>query len=498
MNGKRYNGIIYFIGLVILATLCTQVYWNYKNYLTGKQQLINDVHSSLDQAVDLYYTQLASENSFAFIQADTTRWREQIRHRVDLEKDSVFIDIQQFEYGIKQEWAIDSLEKQIVNEGGRFSIIVNDSSNPSIKRDMMLHFLDSIKDPFQKLTSKIIVSVTQDSLALGTIDSLIDAELKRKKIDLAYGLSYTDFLGDQSKLREELVLNSELNAQSASPYFLSDRALTIHFSNITLQVLKRNLIGILLSFLLVGSVVYCLMYLLNVIRKQKQLAEIKNDLIGNITHEFKTPIATIGVAMEAITDFDAASDSEKNLRYANISKQQVEKLNVMVEKLLETATLDSEKLQLQLEAVDLVTLLQKVSSPENWQLEHKQIYFRSEIESLTIKVDPFHFENALQNIIDNAIKYGGDRIEVVLTANQSTIDIRIKDNGSSLTEQHKKMIFDKFYRVPKGNTHDVKGYGIGLYYTKKIIEKHQGKIQLDIRPNTCFIISIPLWAVQLK
>jgi signal transduction histidine kinase len=265
--------------------------------------------------------------------------------------------------------------------------------------------------------------------------------------------------------------------------------------------------------LLVASVIICLLYLLRIIKRQKQLAEVKNDLISNITHEFKTPLATMGIAMEAIQKFNAENDSEKNIRYAKISREQVDKLNMMVEKLLETATLDSENLELNFETYNLVELLQLASQNEAFSMGDKTISFSScastdaigfgrrlsaedsgdmrTEEDIPYSIDVFHFENAINNIIDNAIKYGGKDISVEIVKQNNSIEITISDSGTSLTEVHKKQIFEKFYRVPKGNTHDVKGFGIGLYYSKKIIEKHNGTIDLSIKPNTRFKITLP-------
>jgi len=198
----------------------------------------------------------------------------------------------------------------------------------------------------------------------------------------------------------------------------------------------------------------------------------------------------MAIAMEAIQKFNTENDSEKNIRYAKISREQVDKLNMMVEKLLETATLDSEKLELNFEKYNLVELLEKASQKEAFSVGDKTISFSSSEEDILSSIDVFHFENAINNIIDNAIKYGGKEISVEIAKHKS-IEIIISDSGTSLTEAHKKHIFEKFYRVPKGNTHDVKGFGIGLYYTKKIVEKHKGNIDLSIKPNTSFKITLP-------
>ena len=230
--------------------------------------------------------------------------------------------------------------------------------------------------------------------------------------------------------------------------------------------------------------------MLKIIRQQKQLAEVKNDLISNITHEFKTPLATIGAAVEGIQTFNEANDPEKNKRYAKISEVQVHKLTGMVEKLLETATLDSEQLQLNKEPTDLVALLQNTTNKEAFLASGKNLLFTTNESELMHDIDVFHFENALNNLIDNAIKYGGNIIEMSLKRTTGNIEITISDGGNGLTTAESKQIFEKFYRVPKGNTHDVKGFGIGLYYTKKIVEKHDGTISVSVKPTT-FTIQLP-------
>jgi two-component system phosphate regulon sensor histidine kinase PhoR len=163
----------------------------------------------------------------------------------------------------------------------------------------------------------------------------------------------------------------------------------------------------------------------------------------------------------------------------------------MVEKLLETAMLDSEKLSLQFEEINLVTFLERITTEKAMASEEKKISFTTSEKEIHQHVDVFHFENAINNIIDNAVKYGGEEIYVVIEIQGNQVEISISDTGTSLSEVHKSEIFQKFYRVPKGNTHDVKGYGIGLYYVKKIIEKHNGTVDLILGNLTKFKISLP-------
>ena len=232
--------------------------------------------------------------------------------------------------------------------------------------------------------------------------------------------------------------------------------------------------------------------MLKIIKHQKQLAEVKNDLISNITHEFKTPIATISVAIESIKDFDIINDKDKTKKYLDMSGDQLSKLNLMVEKLLETATLDSDNLELNKEEINVTELLKSIVNKHQFELVDKTFPYISSDEDVLLNVDLFHIENAINNVIDNAIKYGGNEISAEIKQTADWVEISILDNGSSLIKANKDKLFEKFYRVSKGNTHDVKGFGIGLYYSKKIIEKHHGTIALDLSTNTtCFKISLP-------
>jgi len=497
MNRFKYRWILYFISAVIFTTLCIQGYWNYKNYQLGKQQLINDVQTSIDNAVDQYFTQLATGESFKFIK-DSVEINLSHTNITNANRDSIQIIINDSNRDFKTHSVVRdkfSTELKMIKSHGKDTvnsvIIIQDSLGANVRTDSINTYFEKLSEPIEWLSSKIILSLSENELSLSKIDSIFKIELKRKNIAIDYGLRYTNPFYESQELRADLIENAKLKTASKSPFFVDHSKLTVHFDNVTLAVLKKNSFGMLLSFLLVTSVIVCLLYLLSIIKHQKQLAEVKNDLISNITHEFKTPIATIGAAMEAIQTFNSENDAEKNIRYSKISSEQVEKLNGMVEKLLETATLDSEKLTLNFEEVNLVELLRKTTHKEAFTIENKTITFEASEETLIYSVDIFHFENALNNIIDNAVKYGGNEISAEIKKVNGQIEISISDTGTSLSEANKKQIFEKFYRVPKGNTHDVKGFGIGLYYSKKIIEKHQGTISLNLTPQTSFKITLP-------
>ena len=232
--------------------------------------------------------------------------------------------------------------------------------------------------------------------------------------------------------------------------------------------------------------------MLKIIQQQKELAAIKNDLISNITHEFKTPIATVSTAIEAIENFNVIDDKQKTQKYLTMSAVQLKKLHQMVEKLLETATLDSEQLMLKKETLDVVAMTEKLVNKYQLLSKNKTLIFSSNLQPIYLNIDVFHFENVISNLIDNAIKYGGSTIEIHINSILKSVEISIADDGDGIEKNQQEKIFDKFYRVPKGNTHDVKGFGIGLYYCKKIVEKHRGILVLSSNNNqTIFKITLP-------
>ena len=185
-------------------------------------------------------------------------------------------------------------------------------------------------------------------------------------------------------------------------------------------------------------------------------------------------------------------EKEKTEKYLAMSALQLKKLHQMVEKLLETATLDSEQLLLKKETIDVVEMTERLVNKHKMLANQKELVFSSNLKPIYLNIDVFHFENVISNLIDNAIKYGGNRVEININSILNSTEITIADDGNGIEKTQQEKIFDKFYRVPKGNTHDVKGFGIGLYYCKKIVEKHEGNITLNSdKKQTIFKITMP-------
>ena len=488
MNKSNYKWVVLFIGLTIVLTIAVQFYWNIREYQTNKQNLIGKVELSLDNAVEDYYANLTRSGFITVSPTDTIN--------TNFKSDTILVSTKS-RRGLRKK--IDStLENLSKRDTGKILLMGNyRSHNPSFLN--MSEFSKNI----DHLISKVVVSFSRDSLDLAKLNNYLITELDRNSIDVDYGMkfNYLNFISRDSVQKKSIDFNFDkyqnnehsLAAISKSNYLPYRSTLTIQFSNATKTLLRDSLVSIFLSLLLSISIIASLIYLLKTIYRQKQLAEVKNDLISNITHEFKTPIATIATALEAMKNFNALNDKTKSEKYIAMASSQTKKLDVMVEKILETAILNHEEIVLDKSPINLYEMLETVISKYTLLNDQKSFNFQSTIKNSTLILDKFHIENALGNIIDNAVKYGGNIINISLHTKGKLIEIIIADNGNGIHKSQKDKVFEQFYRIPKGNTHNVKGFGIGLFYTKKIIEKHGGSIDIiyDKNENTLFSITLP-------
>ena len=251
--------------------------------------------------------------------------------------------------------------------------------------------------------------------------------------------------------------------------------------------LTGKMTGIVLaSGLLLCIVGFALYFLLRIIGRQKKLSEIKNDFISNISHEFKTPISTIAAAVEAMETFGALEDAAKAKRYLTISKNELDRLAGMVNKILELSLYEKQDPGLKPEPVNIDEMIADLVSSYSMH-QGKKIYFhyRNQAGAPTIKADRLHLHNVLDNLIDNAVKYSGTevKIDIEFSRDQDFYTLVVKDNGIGISGKDLPYIFEKFYRVPSGNIHKIKGYGLGLSYVKYIIEKHGGWCLAESTPG---------------
>lgn len=491
---KNQNRIVFFVGIIVLLTIVIQFYWNYVQYKNNRQQVENEIQISLDNAVDNYYTELSKETMFAYAyeseKKDTNALNSlsEVSSRITSMRSDTLVKGKP-----KTGQEIEKLSKH-VKERTFKSFLMLDSINDTnqdinsigiFRGKQQIDSLDFLGDA----VIKVVMAVKFDSINFTELKKKIDTELERKniKFDDYFLVQTSKFEIPMDSLGTSDSIRFPFTAVSNSALLPNYSNLEMHYPNIFWITLKKGTTGILLSLVLSGAVIFSLFYLLHIIRKQKQLSEIKNDFISNITHELKTPIATVTSAVEGLQNFNEDNNPEKSQKYLEVSSQQLEKLKILVEKIMETSVLESKDLILEKENTDLVRLIQNTIE-EHKINTLKTIVFDSNTNEFIYNTDVFHFENAISNLIENAIKYGGNKINIRFDTSENKTIIEISDNGNGISATHQKSIFDKFYRIPTKNTHNIKGFGIGLYYTKNIIEKHNGTIELKSDKTTTFRI----------
>jgi len=249
--------------------------------------------------------------------------------------------------------------------------------------------------------------------------------------------------------------------------------------------------------IIVGVLLVFFAFSVSVIIRQKRISEVKSDFVNNMTHELKTPISTIGLSSEMLMDNDFTNDPERLKKYAKVIYKENKRLEQQVERVLNMAKLDRNELELQIEEVNMHELIEDTA--ENFRFNQTLAGGEIELELIAqrpvVKVDLVHITNVLFNLLDNAVKYSEDTTKVKINSKNvdKGIEIRVEDNGIGIEKEKLKQVFDQFYRVPTGDQHDVKGFGLGLFYMKLIIEKHGGKIsaQSKLGQGSSFTFWLP-------
>ena len=333
--------------------------------------------------------------------------------------------------------------------------------------------------------------------SFGVFDNL------RKKMIILNGYYLANVGNDSRVSNPGLKLESLLNnTKYEIPIFPSvtgyPGTLKVIFPTITRWLWKSVWPLLALSILLTLIILACFSYVIYVVFRQKRLSDIKNDFVNNMTHEFKTPIATISLASDSIMSPMVINVPEKIRRFADIIKQENRRMLSQVEKVLQMALLDKHDFQLTLKELNIHEIIDQTVANINLQLQQREGIITKELNALnhTIMGDPIHMTNIIYNLLDNANKYSPDKPDIkVVTRNLgSFIEIRISDKGIGMNRDVQKMIFEKFYRVPTGNVHNVKGFGLGLSYVKAMTIEHSGKVEVesDLGKGSTFILTFPL------
>lgn len=295
------------------------------------------------------------------------------------------------------------------------------------------------------------------------------------------------------------IYNSEYRAYLFPEGSSAPGLLMIHFPARTSLVWSSLWLNFLGAIIFTGIIMFCFAYTINVIFRQKKLSEMKTDFINNMTHEFKTPIATISLAADSITSPLISSNPDKVNRFAGIIKQENRRMNSQVEKVLQMALIDKKEFSLNLTEVNLHDIIDTAVENIGLQVEKRngKAYAQLAATRPLVEGDQTHISNVINNLLDNANKYSPENPEISVSTRNvpNGVEVIIKDNGIGMSKEARKHIFDKFYRVHTGNLHDVKGFGLGLSYVKAILTAHKGTIDVksELGKGSSFILFFPFY-----
>jgi two-component system, OmpR family, phosphate regulon sensor histidine kinase PhoR len=262
-------------------------------------------------------------------------------------------------------------------------------------------------------------------------------------------------------------------------------------------VLKEIAPQILFSALLTVIIVTSFIVTYRSLRSQQRLNDLKNDFINNVTHELKTPVATVSVALEALKDFHALDNPERTKEYLSIAQNELARLSLMTDKILKASSFETQGVAYVTQNVNLHSIIQRVLSSLKLVFEKNnlQVAYTPTGSNFELRGSEIHLTNVIYNLVDNALKYGNGQsnIELSLTASDDHLDFSIRDYGIGIAKEYQKKIFDKFFRVPTGDVHDIKGYGLGLNYVAGVVQKHGGTIgvESEIGKGSLFKVRLP-------
>jgi two-component system phosphate regulon sensor histidine kinase PhoR len=330
-------------------------------------------------------------------------------------------------------------------------------------------------------------------------EALVDQNINAAFEFALYNEYTTEFVIPPDPSMIEKIIRSEfIFTLKPSEKFLTTHYLMLYFPMERLILLQRNSFISALIIAFVCIIMLLFVFMLFTLYRQKKISDIKNEFINNITHEFKTPLSTITLACDALTN--ELINSKKNNRdaYVSIISDEKERLKLMVNNILQLAQLKKGQLNLYLEPCNAHDLIKQICDGFSLLIKsnHGELKNYLYAEQNTVLVDKMHFQNVITNLIENSIKYSNDNPKIAIrTENvKSNILISITDNGIGISKKNIKHIFNEFYRVPTGNIHDQKGQGLGLVYVKKIVDLHGGSISVtsDVNKGTTFHITLPI------
>lgn len=494
MKKKYIYILISVVSVAMLGLIVLQIYWINNAVNLKKEEFKRDVRGALYTVS----TKLEKIEALARIKNHEKGRRllmqqaKKLKNQPQSDSALVIYEDNGIKYQISEKYNADSssnwYQKSIQsknNSGNTYfelNIGVRGASNQSNGKTAMVDEL------VQSLYEINVYRTISERIDKQVLDSLLKTEFLNRGIDTKYQYGVFDYYGKglilDSLYNAEKIRHSGYFAQLFPNDFVQDpHFLSVYFPHQTGFLLKTMWIMLFVSSLFLITIVGGFTYTVRTIIRQKKLSEIKNDFISNMTHELKTPISTISLACEALGDKDISSNEQVKSNYLSMISQENRRLGLLVESVLKSALWDKGELKLKYMDFNLHETIMDVVENIQIQIEKKNGRIQTEFSAQTpfIKADKVHITNIIYNLIDNANKYSlkNPQIKVKTENTDKGVVIYISDNGIGIRKENIAKIFDKFYRVPTGNVHDVKGFGLGLNYVKALVDAHQGQITVD-------------------
>lgn len=477
----------------MLLLLLFQFFWLQSAYQEEKAALIEDTNQYFKETLRSQQdSMLRKAVNIKFDFKMTSPNHLQMKHFLDTAFDTSFNFVGKS--GIVDQLDISTImvatDSSSINNNSGVKFKVSKFKRQQLEENLTNFLVLTLQD--RDSLAPTLLKIEEDSLDIAALKMQYQTRLHEANIDLPFeivrlnsteqfnasagGFATTPIIGDIPRIRHYLA----------------------HFPSYEWFVFGKISSQILFSIFLLSitSISFFLIY--HNLHRQKRLAVLKNDLISNITHELKTPITTVSVAIEALHNFNALQDPEKTKDYLDISKNELNRLSILVDKVLKMAVFEQKEPELKLEPIDLKNLIQEILGSMKLQFEKfaAKVQFKWEGQDFKLSADRIHITSVIYNLIENALKYSKEQpiiqLELANTGRQLTFSV--EDNGVGIAPEYQNRIFDKFFRIPTGNEHNVKGHGLGLSYVASVVQKHQGTIRLQstVGEGSRFSINLPI------
>ncbi len=520
MSKKIFVLVVVLMSISLVGIIAVQVYWIEEALKTKRQQFENDVKIALART-----SEAIKENEYSEFVRKNEKFFENDKFRTDAEiKNYLFQQVdtlskQKFTFGatiLEENFKIpvdfvnhdsiivkrfsgkeDTFFTKIVTSKNRdFKSFTEESSFTSFKN---YSSLNKRQMEYMFNQSKQILPIHK-RISSRLLKEILEREFAKRNIhqDFKFGL-YEDGLATSIKSgyfkfnpEDDYFYPLLENEKGNSKY-----KLYVSFPDENKNIFSGILKVLLLSVLFIGIIIAAFSTSIYQLVRQKKISEIKTDFINNMTHEFKTPIATINLALDAIRNPKVIDDNEKVKRYIKMIKDENKRMHGQVENVLQISRLEKKQLDIRKEPVEVNEIIEDAIDHVRLLVSDKKGTIDTHFEAISKKIlgNKFHLTNGVVNILENAIKYSDKppKIDVYTACTNKYFILKVKDQGIGMSKNAQKYIFDKFYRELKGNIHDVKGHGLGLAYVKEIVDNHQGSIHVESEKGkgSTFIVKLP-------